>query len=87
MSIFSLFGRSAPPTVPSDRIIPLREWDDLDYLRSLCHDFTFRFDDVLDAPKLETALGKLMKIGEWRQMGARLRLNVRPLQSHGIIRY
>ncbi|PYI08709.1 terpene synthase [Aspergillus sclerotiicarbonarius CBS 121057] len=63
------------PTVPTDRIIPLRYWDDLDYLRRLCHDFTFRFDDVLDVAKLEGALARLMEIGEWGQLGARLRLN------------
>ncbi|QRD81424.1 terpenoid cyclases/protein prenyltransferase alpha-alpha toroid [Aspergillus flavus] len=41
----------------------------------LCHDFTFRFDDVLDASKLEAALDRLMEIGDWGQLGARLRLN------------
>ncbi|KAJ5502737.1 hypothetical protein N7463_005611 [Penicillium fimorum] len=56
MGIFSIFGRKRPATVPTDRVIPLRYWDDLDYLRSLCHAFTFRFDDVLDAFKLEAAL-------------------------------
>ncbi|KAJ5494875.1 hypothetical protein N7463_010962 [Penicillium fimorum] len=70
-----MFGRTQPQTVPTDRIIPLREWDDLHYLRSLCHDFTFRFDDLLDAARLETALGRLMEIGDWGQLGARLRLN------------
>ncbi|KAJ5787834.1 hypothetical protein N7457_002824 [Penicillium paradoxum] len=71
-----MFGRTRPVTVPTDRIITLRYWDDLDYLRSLCHAFTMRFDDVLDASKLEAALGRLMEIGDWGQMGARLRLNV-----------
>lgn len=46
------------------------------YLRSLAHDFTFRFD-VLDVEKLEAALDRLVKIGDWGQLGARLRLNVR----------
>ena len=76
MSFFSTFGRKRPATVPTDRIIPLRYWDDLDYLRSLCHAFTFRFDDVLDTFKLEAALGRLMEIRDWGQIGARLRLNV-----------
>ncbi|KAJ5143476.1 uncharacterized protein N7515_002263 [Penicillium bovifimosum] len=80
--VFSLFQRPRPTTVPTDRIIPLRYWDDLDYLRALCHDFTFRFDDVLDASKLEAALGRLMMIGDWGQMGARLRLN-----EHGKLEY
>lgn len=76
MSLLSLFGRKRPAIVPTDRVIPLRYWDDLDYLRSICHAFTLRFDDALDVPKLETALLRLMEIGDWGQMGARLRLNV-----------
>ncbi|KAF9882812.1 GTPase-activating protein [Aspergillus nanangensis] len=75
MDILSKFGRTRPETVPTDRVIPLRYWDDLHYLRSLCHDFTFRFDDVLDAAKLEAALDGLMNLGDWGQLGARLRLN------------
>lgn len=61
--------------MPTDRIIPLRYWDDLNYLRSIRHAFTFRFDDALDVTKLETALLRLMEIGDWGQIGARLRLN------------
>ncbi|OGM49454.1 hypothetical protein ABOM_001646 [Aspergillus bombycis] len=75
MGLSSVFGRARPATIPTDRIVPLRYWDDLHYLRSLSHDFTFRFDDVLDASKLEGALDRLMEIGDWGQLGARLRLN------------
>ncbi|KAB8260699.1 hypothetical protein BDV32DRAFT_158615 [Aspergillus pseudonomiae] len=75
MGLLSVFGRARPATIPTDRIVPLRYWDDLHYLRSLSHDFTFRFDDVLDASKLEGALNRLMEIGDWGQLGARLRLN------------
>ncbi|KAE8141774.1 hypothetical protein BDV38DRAFT_295617 [Aspergillus pseudotamarii] len=75
MGLLSIFGRTRPATIPTDRIVPLRYWDDLHYLRSLCHDFTFRFDDVLDASKLEAALDRLMETGNWGQLGARLRLN------------
>ncbi|KAJ5447453.1 hypothetical protein N7445_002274 [Penicillium cf. griseofulvum] len=82
MGFFPTFGRKQPATVPTDRIIPLRYWDDLDYLRSLCHAFTFRFDDVLDTFKLEAALRRLMEIGDWGQIGARLRLN-----DHGKLEY
>ncbi|CAI7649715.1 unnamed protein product [Penicillium glandicola] len=82
MNLFSTFGRRQPAKVPTDRVIPLRYWDDLDYLRSICHAFTFRFDDILDVLKLEAALGRLMEIGDWGQMGARLRLN-----NHGKLEY
>ncbi|KAL2844054.1 hypothetical protein BJX68DRAFT_257301 [Aspergillus pseudodeflectus] len=75
MGLYALLGRrSRPPTIPTDRIIPLRYFDDQRYLRP-CHDFTLRFDDVLDAPKLEAALDRLMEIGNWGQLGARLRQN------------
>lgn len=76
MGLFSIFGRKRPATIPTDRIIPVRYWDDLDYLRSLCHAFTLRFDDVLDVAKLECSLHRLMEIGDWGQLGARLRVNV-----------
>ncbi|KAJ5866838.1 hypothetical protein N7534_001391 [Penicillium rubens] len=65
MSFFSTFWRKRPERVPTDQVIPLRYWDDLDYLRSICHAFTFRFDDALDASKLEAALGRLIEIGDW----------------------
>jgi hypothetical protein len=81
MGIFSKFARASPKPVPTDRVIPLRFWDDLHYLRSLCHDFTLKFDDVLDVIKLEKALGRLVQIGDWGQIGARLRLNVRSLKT------
>jgi len=76
MVFFSMFGRKGPATIPTDRIIPVRYWDDLDYLRSIAHNFTLRFDDVLDVGKLEYSLHRLMEIGDWGQLGARLRLNV-----------
>lgn len=77
MGLFATLRRHPrPPVVPTDRIIPMRFWDDLPYLQSLAHDFTFRFDDVLDVPKMRAALERLMGIGDWGQLGARLRLNV-----------
>jgi hypothetical protein len=76
MGIFSIFGRKRPATIPTDRIIPMRYWDDLGYLRSIAHNFTLRFDDVLDVSKLDSSLHRLMEIGDWGQLGARVRLNV-----------
>ncbi|KAI7198592.1 hypothetical protein KC316_g3977 [Hortaea werneckii] len=37
--------------------------------------FFSRFDDVLDPEKLRKALERLLQIGGWRKLGARLRLN------------
>ncbi|TVY27660.1 Transcriptional regulator [Lachnellula hyalina] len=64
-----------PATVPTDTIIPLHSKDDTKSLRPFVLDFTLCFDDVLDAEKLRSSLERLMEIGDWRKLGARLRLN------------
>ncbi|RDW57096.1 hypothetical protein BP6252_13842 [Coleophoma cylindrospora] len=69
------FGRKKPAVVPTDTIIPLHHFDDVPIYRSIFHDFTLRFDDVLDPEELSAALRRLMEIGNWRKLGARLRLN------------
>ncbi|KAL4802584.1 squalene cyclase [Aspergillus unguis] len=66
---------SQPQTVPTDRIIPLRYWDDMPHVHDFCFDFTLCFEDVLDVAKLEVSLARLMEIGDWGQLGARLRRN------------
>ncbi|KAI7602992.1 hypothetical protein KC346_g12101, partial [Hortaea werneckii] len=43
--------------------------------RALVLHFFSRFDDVLDPEKLRQALDRLLHIGGWRKLGARLRLN------------
>lgn len=40
-------------------------------------DLTLRFDDVLDHEKMRLALVRLVELGNWRKLGARLRMNVR----------
>ena len=82
MGVF--FSKPKPPrlaTVPTDIIIPLHYWDDLQYVRTLVMDYTLRFDDVMDAEKIRLALERLMEIGDWRKLGARLRMNVQWHQS------
>ncbi|KAI7381981.1 hypothetical protein KC328_g11929 [Hortaea werneckii] len=64
-----------PPKVPSDEVIPLHYLDDQFYTRALVLHFFSRFDDVLDPEKLREALDRLLHIGGWRKLGARLRLN------------
>ncbi|KAI7711144.1 hypothetical protein KC353_g9195 [Hortaea werneckii] len=64
-----------PPKVPSDEVIPLHYLDDQFYTRALVLHFFSRFDDVLDPEKLRKALERLLHIGGWRKLGARLRLN------------
>jgi len=67
---------AVPATVPTDTIIPLSAQDDTSIFRSMVLDFTLRFDDVLDADKLISALTRLLELGDWRKLGGRLRLNV-----------
>lgn len=39
--------------------------------------WVMRFNDVLDADKLQSSLARLLEIGDWRKLGGRLRENVR----------
>ncbi|TVY93515.1 Transcriptional regulator, partial [Lachnellula willkommii] len=64
-----------PAKVLTDTIIPLHSKDDTKSLRPFILDFTLCFDDVLDPEKLRSSLERLMEIGDWRKLGARLRLN------------
>lgn len=66
----------SPEKVPTDDVIPVHYFDDSEIFRSLVVEFALRFDDVLDHEKLYNALVRLMEIGNWRKLGARLRLNV-----------
>jgi hypothetical protein len=72
------FGQkpARPATIPTDTIISMHSHDDTSFFRSTVLDFTLRFDDVLDADKLSAALVRLMELGNWRKLGARLRMNV-----------
>lgn len=69
-------GPSRPATIPGDTIIPLHFYDDTAVARNILQDMTLRFDDVLDTEKLSNALGRLLELGNWRKLGARLRTNV-----------
>ncbi|KAK9600384.1 hypothetical protein V6Z92_000467 [Aspergillus fumigatus] len=74
---FLRFGRESapPPTVQSDTIIPFHYWDDDHHTRGLSFDVTFRVDDILDPEKLRCALSRLLELGDWRKLGARIRRN------------
>ncbi|MCJ1270263.1 hypothetical protein MMC22_010159 [Lobaria immixta] len=66
---------TAPPAVPTDKILPVHYWDDRTLFHSCIMDLLVRIDDVLDVQKLETALVKLVNRDGWRKFGARLRRN------------
>jgi hypothetical protein len=54
-------------------VVPFRFWDEQDSVQKLVLEFTYRFDDVLDVGKLKSSLERLLEIGEWRGLGARLK--------------
>lgn len=82
-----LFGQkpARPAAVSTDTIIPMHSHDDNPHLRAMVLDFTQRFDDVLDPAKLCAALVRLMELGNWRKLGARLRMTVRIYSCHNSI--
>ena len=79
MRLFFSQKPARPATIPTDTIIPMHSLDDISFLHSIVLDFTLRFDDVLDPKKLNAALVRLMELGNWRKLGARLRMNVKDI--------
>ncbi|TVY67476.1 Transcriptional regulator sdnM [Lachnellula suecica] len=74
MGVFSS-KPAKPAPVPTDTIIPLHWQDDNSTFRAIVTTIMLRFDDVLDPEKLQTSLATLMEMGDWRKLGARLRMN------------
>ncbi|KAI9703927.1 MAG: hypothetical protein M1820_005709 [Bogoriella megaspora] len=64
-----------PPRVSTDTVIPLHYYDDTKVMRAFVLNLGMRFDDVLDPERLRAALERLCELGNWRKIGARLRLN------------
>lgn len=74
-----LFSRSKPPApqpLPTDTVVPVPLLDDQPRWHQRCLHYGYLFNDVLDSDKLRQALQRLMEIGEWRKLGARIRINV-----------
>ncbi|KAK3376140.1 hypothetical protein B0T24DRAFT_718562 [Lasiosphaeria ovina] len=67
--------RTAPPRVPTDQVLPVHLLGDAPDVRGIVMRWMVRFDDVLDAEKLHSALVKLLEMKTWRRLGGRLRLN------------
>lgn len=73
------FPSIRPPTTDAsaaDKVYPLRLWDSNAILQKLALDFTLCFDDVLNPEKFNRSLQHLVTIGNWHQIGARLKKNV-----------
>jgi hypothetical protein len=62
------------PLVDED-VYPLHVADQFRGLRWIIS-WMMRFNDVLDARKLESSMAKLLDIGDWRKLGGRLRFKV-----------
>lgn len=75
-AIFGGGKPSLPARVPTDEILPLHEFDGRMQVRSIIMGWTMRFDDILDADKLNVTLSRLLEIGAWRKLGGRLRERV-----------
>jgi hypothetical protein len=67
-------------TTYDDEVFPARFWDTNDVIQKIVLEFTYRFDDVLDAEELRSSLERLLEIGEWRNLGARFKKNVGPVR-------
>ncbi|CAK1360684.1 hypothetical protein CB0940_06684 [Cercospora beticola] len=63
-----------PSTASDDVVYPLFMLDDTKTLRGIVVTWTLHFNDVLDPAKLHNALTALLKIGDWRKIGGRLRM-------------
>jgi hypothetical protein len=78
-------SRNMETASENDEVIPARFWDANDIVHKLVMEFTYRFDDVLDAAKLKSSLERLMEIGEWRSLGARFKKNVGSVKIENVV--
>lgn len=69
-------ANDTPDPYADDEVYPVHVLDDTKIFRSILITWTLCFNDVLDADKLESSLAKLLKTGDWRKLGGRLRLKV-----------
>lgn len=75
----TLLGRGKPQRpagVPTDDVLPMYDFDSRPQVRDIIIGWTMRFDEILDADKLNAALSRLLEIGDWKKLGGRLRENV-----------
>ncbi|KAJ5578045.1 uncharacterized protein N7459_007009 [Penicillium hispanicum] len=64
-------SKDAPSHV-AEEVYPVHTLDGIETNRNYVN-WMMRFNDVLDAPKLNSALSRVLEIGDWRKMGGRLR--------------
>lgn len=68
-----LVVRTHVKQIPTDDIyFPLHFMDQIALIPISIMNYTFRYEDVLDANKLHDSLTRLLEIGDWRKLGGRL---------------
>ena len=65
-----------PERIATDTVLPVHAMDDTVVNKAFVMFLMLRFDEVLDPEKLRSSLEALLEHGNWRKLGARLRLNV-----------
>ncbi|KAH8688490.1 hypothetical protein BGZ61DRAFT_494573 [Ilyonectria robusta] len=65
--------QNPPPVTMDYDIYPVHPTDDNKTNREKTMSWTLRFNDILDAEKIQDSLRRLLEIGDWRKLGGRLR--------------
>jgi hypothetical protein len=76
MGFFSTTRPIAPAPVATDTVIPFHTLDGHAVVQAMVLEFAYRFDDVLEYERLRNSLERLLEIGDWRKLGARIRKKV-----------
>lgn len=64
-----------PDSAPFD-VYPVHMFDDCKGPRSIMMQWIFRIDAQLDASKLQSALGRVLEMGDWRKLAGSLHYTV-----------
>lgn len=76
--LFSRKGsqRQRPERVLTDKVLKLPTLENSLMMRSMCMNWTFRFEDALDVGMLQISLEDLISKGpNWKKLGGRFRIN------------
>lgn len=66
-----------PERVVDDTVVKLATLENSLMMRSMCMNWTFRFEDTLDVSTLQKSIEDLISKGRnWRKLGGRFRVNV-----------
>jgi hypothetical protein len=76
MGFFSTSRPTAPAPAATDTVIPFHTLDGHAVVQAMVLEFAYRFDDALEYERLRNSLERLLEIGDWRKLGARIRKKV-----------